>query len=187
VRTPHYVTISVASCRVSLPPSLTLVLDLIAYASLLNVACLRLKTRMLPNFLLLSLLTSPHIWTSYPLTPVTLSGPAFLAAMPLCPIPSSPTYAATARMKSRLGRLENALRPACRPELVQRLEISPLIPYLQLYLDGIACRLCQPLSQPYICRSERSMRVHLKQTHKWQSGNKGGSPQRAIHTQFINA
>ncbi|OBT39089.1 hypothetical protein VE00_10610 [Pseudogymnoascus sp. WSF 3629] len=78
-------------------------------------------------------------------------------------------------------------RPACRPELVQRLEISPLIPYLQLYLDGIACRLCQPLSQPYICRSERSMRVHLKQTHKWQSSNKGGSPQRAIHTQFINA
>jgi hypothetical protein len=65
------------------------------------------------------------------------------------------------------------------PELVQRMVIPPSnlpIPHLALYFDGIVCRLCE--SQPYVCRSKRSIRAHLKETHAWTSGEKNGRPSR---------
>ncbi|KAL5344188.1 hypothetical protein ACLOAV_010850 [Pseudogymnoascus australis] len=80
-------------------------------------------------------------------------------------------------------------RPARRPELVQRLVIPPLtppIPYLRLYLDGIACCLCQAPSQPYVCRGATSMREHLKQSHQWQSGSKRSCPERAIAAAYAS-
>ena len=66
------------------------------------------------------------------------------------------------------------------PELVQRMEIppsNPPAPHLVLYLDGIACRLCE--CHPYVCRSKRHMRAYLTDHHAWTSGEKGGRPSKA--------
>lgn len=66
------------------------------------------------------------------------------------------------------------------PDLVRQVVIPPThppIPHLALYLDGIVCRLCR--SQPYVCRNARSMRAHLRVTHAWKSGEKGGRPSKA--------
>ncbi|KFY97507.1 hypothetical protein V500_02040 [Pseudogymnoascus sp. VKM F-4518 (FW-2643)] len=63
------------------------------------------------------------------------------------------------------------------PKLVQQTSIppcSPPIPHLTLYLDGIACKLCE--SQPFVCRSEKFSKVHLKKIHGWTSGEKAGRP-----------
>lgn len=63
------------------------------------------------------------------------------------------------------------------PELVQGIVVppsSPPIPHLALFFDGIMCRLCE--SQPYVCRNERKMKRHLKESHAWTSGEKGGRP-----------
>lgn len=71
------------------------------------------------------------------------------------------------------------------PELVQHKPIppsSPPIPYLRLYLNGIACHLCE--SQPYVYCSEGSMREHLKDIHHWTSGEKGGQPTKASQAAY---
>ena len=60
------------------------------------------------------------------------------------------------------------------PERVKHKSIppsSPPIPYLTLYFNGIACKLCE--SQPYVCCNDKSMREHLSQIHRWTSGDKG--------------
>ena len=80
-------------------------------------------------------------------------------------------------------------RPARRPELVQRLVIPPLtppIPYLRLYPDGIACRLCQAPSQPYVCRGAYGIRKHLEQSHQWRSGNTCGRPEQAVAAAYAS-
>ena len=38
------------------------------------------------------------------------------------------------------------------------------------------CRLCE--SQPYVCRNDGKMKGHLKESHAWTSGDKGGRPSR---------
>jgi hypothetical protein len=66
------------------------------------------------------------------------------------------------------------------PELVRQTMIPPstlAIPYLALFFDGIICRLCK--SSTYVCRSERTMRAHLKESHTWTSNSKGGRPSKA--------
>jgi hypothetical protein len=74
-----------------------------------------------------------------------------------------------------------AVKPIQSAAVVQKLVVprqTPPIHYLALYTDAIACRLC-PDNQPHICRSEKSMRDHLKVIHQWQSGSKGGRPKQS--------
>lgn len=74
-----------------------------------------------------------------------------------------------------------AAEPIQSASVVQKLvvprQMTP-ITYLTLYTDGIACRLC-PDVQPYICRSDKSMRDHLREIHQWESGSKGGRPKKS--------
>ncbi|KAK3935013.1 hypothetical protein QBC46DRAFT_453791 [Diplogelasinospora grovesii] len=51
---------------------------------------------------------------------------------------------------------------------------GPPIKPLQLRLDGILCLLCDPLHQPYICRTIRSMRDHMHAAHQHPKQDRPG-------------
>lgn len=54
------------------------------------------------------------------------------------------------------------------PAILSKLRIprnSPLISYLSLYTNGIACQLC-PIQQPFITRSRKNIATHLRQVHQ---------------------
>jgi hypothetical protein len=59
--------------------------------------------------------------------------------------------------------------PADPPETtqqLQRLPNAPPIPFLALFHNGFACRLC-PSAKPYICQAEQSLTKRLRQVHQW--------------------